>query len=131
VNMKVKTIDGYLSLLEADKRAALERLRKIVKSAAPKSEECISYRLPAFRLDGRMLIWFGAGANHCALYPGGTVGRFRKQLTGFSISKGTIRFQPDHPLPASLVKKIVKARIAERDSYRSKRNTRSSIGTTL
>ena len=108
-----QTIDDYLAALDADKRAALENLRKTIHAAAPKAEECISYQLPAFRLDGRMLVWFGAAATHCALYPGGIVGAFKEELKDYKTSKGTIRFQPDDPLPAALVRKIVKARMAE------------------
>ena len=62
---KPKTIDEYLAGLADDKRAALERLRKTIRATAPRAEECISYRLPAFRLDGKMLVAFGAAAKHC------------------------------------------------------------------
>ncbi|HEX4632400.1 MAG TPA: DUF1801 domain-containing protein [Gemmatimonadales bacterium] len=109
---KPKTIDGYLAGLSKDKRAALERLRKAIRAAAPRAEECISYQLPAFRLDGRMLVWFGAGANHCAFYPGAVVEAHKDELKAYATSKGTIRFPPDHPLPAVLVRKLVRARIA-------------------
>lgn len=112
---KPKTIDEYLAAVSADKRAALEKLRKTIKAAAPKAEECISYGMPAFRLNGRVLVCFGAGANHCAFYPssGSIVAAFAEELKGYDTSKGTIRFAADKPLPAALVKKIVKARIAE------------------
>jgi uncharacterized protein YdhG (YjbR/CyaY superfamily) len=107
-----KTIDEYLASLSADKRAALERLRKIIRAAAPGAQECISYQIPAFRLDGKGLVWFGAAANHCALY--GVVGANKGELEDYDTSgKGTIRFRADHPLPASLVRKLVKARIAK------------------
>ena len=108
-----KTIDEYLAAVSDDQRPALERLRKAIRAAAPRAEECISYQLPAFRLDGRMLVWFGAGKNHCAFYPGAVVGRFKDELEAYATSKGTIRFQPDAPLPAALVRKLVKARIAQ------------------
>ena len=110
-----KTIDAYLAGVDADKRAALERLRKTIKAIAPKAEECISYRLPAFRLHGKLLVAFGAAAKHCAFYPlsGSTVEAFKDDLEEYETSKGTIRFQPDRPLPAALVRKLVKARIAE------------------
>ncbi|HEY9164697.1 MAG TPA: DUF1801 domain-containing protein [Candidatus Kryptonia bacterium] len=120
---KSKTVDEYIAALDDDKRAALKKLQKIIKGVAPKAEECISYQLPAFRLDGRMLVWFGAGANHCAFYPGGVVERYKDELKGFKTSKGTIQFQPDKPIPVALVKKIVKARIAENKS----RNTRQKV----
>jgi uncharacterized protein YdhG (YjbR/CyaY superfamily) len=110
---KPETIDEYLATLDADKRAALERLRKAIRGAAPKAEECISYQIPAFRLDGRMLVFFGAAANHCAFYPGALpVKAHRDELESYDTSKGTIRFQADSPLPATLVRKLVKAQIA-------------------
>ena len=111
---KPKTIDEYLAAVSEDKRAALENLRKTIKAAAPKAEECISYQLAAFRQNG-LLVAFGATKNHCAFYPmsASTVAAFRDELEGYETSKGTIRFQPDKPLPASLVRKLVKARIAE------------------
>jgi uncharacterized protein YdhG (YjbR/CyaY superfamily) len=111
---KVKTIDQYLARLSDDKRVALEKLRKTIRAAAPRAEECISYQLPAYRLNG-MLVAFGATANHCAFYPmsASTVAAHREELKDYEISKGTIRFQPDNPIPAALVRKMVKARIAE------------------
>jgi uncharacterized protein YdhG (YjbR/CyaY superfamily) len=113
---KPKTIDEYLAALSDDKRAALEKLRKAVRAAAPKAEECISYQLPAFRLDGRMLVAFGATANHCAFYPmsSSMVEAHKDELKDYDTSKGTIRFQAANPLPTTLVRKLVKARIAEK-----------------
>jgi uncharacterized protein YdhG (YjbR/CyaY superfamily) len=112
-DVRPRTIDDYLATLSSDKRAALEALRKNILAAAPGAEECISYQMPGFRLDGRMLVWFGAGANHCAFYPGGIVEAYKDELKEYDTSKGTIRFQPDNPLPAALVRKLVKARIAK------------------
>jgi uncharacterized protein YdhG (YjbR/CyaY superfamily) len=111
---KVKTIDDYLANLSDDKRAVLERLRKTIRAAAPKAEECISYQLPAFRLNG-MLVAFGATAEHCAFYlmSASTVAAHKKELADYDTSKGTIRFQPHDPLPTALVRKLVKARIVE------------------
>ena len=112
---KPQTIDEYLAALSKDKRAALEKLRKTIRAAAPKAEECISYQLPGFRLDGRMLVAFGATVNHCAFYPmsSSTVEAHKDELKDYDTSKGTIRFQPDNPLPATLVRKLVRTRIAE------------------
>jgi uncharacterized protein YdhG (YjbR/CyaY superfamily) len=112
---KAKTIDEYLASVTAAQRAALERLRKAIQAAAPKAEEGFSYGLPAFRLDGKPLVAFGAAANHCAFYPmsSATVAAHKDDLKDYDTSKGTIRFQPDQPLPAALVRKLVKARIAE------------------
>lgn len=112
---KPKTIDEYLSVLSDDKRAALEKLRETIKAAAPKAVERISYGLAAFRLNGKALMVFGATANHCAFYlmSSSTVDAHKDALKGFDISKGTIRFQADKPPPASLVRRLVAARIAE------------------
>ena len=109
-----KTIDEYLAALSEDKRAALEKLRKTIRAAAPKAEECISYQLAAFRQNG-MLVAFGATANHCAFYlmSSSTVEAHKDKLKDYDTSKGTIRFQADKPLPVGLVRKLVKARIAE------------------
>jgi uncharacterized protein YdhG (YjbR/CyaY superfamily) len=117
-----QSIDDYLAALSDDKRAALEKLRAAIRAAAPEAVECISYQLPAFRLNGRMLVSFGATANHCAFYPmsGSTVAAHADDLAGYDTSKGTIRFQPDKPLPASFVRKLVKTRIAENAKRRSK-----------
>lgn len=109
-----QTISAYLARLDRDKRAALQKLRKDIRAAAPRAEECISYQIPGFRLDGRMLVWFGAAARHCSFFPGGIVREFKKDLAKYDTSKGTIRFDPAHPLPATLVRKIVKARIKAR-----------------
>jgi uncharacterized protein YdhG (YjbR/CyaY superfamily) len=101
--------------LSDDKRAALEKVRRAIKAAAPNAEECISYRLPAFRLNGRMLVAYGATASHCAFYPmsSSTVEACKDELEGYETSKGTVRFQADHPLPAALVRKLVEARVVE------------------
>jgi uncharacterized protein YdhG (YjbR/CyaY superfamily) len=104
----------YLAGLSPEKRAALEKLRKQIKAAAPMAEECISYGMPGFRLDGRLLCSYAASAKHCAFYPGSIVQQFRKELKDFDTAKGTIRFAPDKPLPAGLVRKIVRARIKQR-----------------
>jgi uncharacterized protein YdhG (YjbR/CyaY superfamily) len=101
--------------LSADKRAALAKLRKEINAAAPRAEECISYGVPGFRLNGRLLASYAASANHCAFYPGSIVQQFKTELKGYDATgKGTIRFAADKPLPAALVQKIVKARIAQR-----------------
>ena len=110
-----KTIDEYLAAVSDDQRAVLEKLRKTIRAAAPQAEECISYGLAAFRLNGKPLVGFGASAKHCAFYPmnGSTVAAFKNELKNYDTSKGTIRFSVSKPLPAALVRKLVKARIAE------------------
>ena len=112
---KPKTIDAYLAGVSDDKRAALEKLRRQIKATAPKAEECISYGLAAFRLDGHPLVAFGGWAEHCAFYPmsAAVLRAHADELKGYDTSKGTIRFAPDKPLPLRLVRKLVKARLAE------------------
>jgi uncharacterized protein YdhG (YjbR/CyaY superfamily) len=109
-----RTVDEYLAALSDDKRAALQKLRKTIRVAAPKAEECISYGIAAYRLNG-MLVGFGATGKHCAFYlmSSSTVAAHEDELRGYDTSKGTIRFPADAPLPAALVRKLVKARIAE------------------
>jgi len=110
-----RTIDQYLAGLDPAKRAALQKVRAAIKAAAPKAEECISYGLPGFRLDGKVLVVFKAAARHCAFHPmsGAIVAAHKTDLAGYDTSPGTIRFQPSHPLPARLVRMLVKARILE------------------
>src|SRR5437016_4560870 len=106
MNSKAKTVDEYLAAVKPDQRTALAKLRRTIRAAAPKAEESISYGIPAFRLNGRALVFFGAWANHCAFYPGSSASlkKFRSDLKGFQLSKGTIRFSPDNQLPVALVK---------------------------
>jgi len=108
------TIDEYLALLSDDKRAALQALREIIRAAAPAAEECISYQMPAFKLNG-MLVGFAAAKNHCALYAwnGSAVGMFADELRGYDTSKGTIRFTPQKPLPETLVRRLVEMKVAK------------------
>lgn len=120
------SIDAYLAQLPPDQRAALEALRRQIREAAPDAEECISYGLPTFKLNGN-LVHFGAAAKHCAFYPGAVIDRFADRLAGFETSKGTIRFQPEKPLPPDLVAEIVEhciARNVEIAAGRAKRKTR-------
>lgn len=111
----VDAFDAYLNQLPTNQGDALERLRKAIKRVAPQAVECISYQLPAFRYDGKMLVGLGATSKHCALYlmSSSVVEVFADELKGYSTSKGTIRFQPSQPIPISLVRKLVNARIAE------------------
>jgi uncharacterized protein YdhG (YjbR/CyaY superfamily) len=120
------TIDEYLSVLSADKRAALQALRELIHTAAPEATECISYKMPAFKLNG-MLVGFAAHANHCALYAWNatSIAAFAGDLTDFEISKGTIRFTPEKPLPAELVRRLVEAKVAK-NAERAKAKRRSS-----
>ena len=106
------TIDDYIAPLNEVERKALEKLRRDIRAAAPGAVECISYGIPAFRLEGKFLVGFGAAAKHVSFYPGGAVQEFKSVLKGYRTSKGTLRFSAREPLPATLVRKLVKARIA-------------------
>lgn len=112
---KAPNIDAYLAALDDDQRLALERLRRDIRAAARGAEECIAYGVPTFKLDGRMLVSFGAAAKHCSFYPGAApIAQCRRDLKAYSLSKGTVRFAADKPLPATLVRKLIRARLAER-----------------
>jgi len=117
--MTANTIDEFLADVSADKRAALEKLRRTIHATVPKAEECISYGVPAFRLDGKLLVAFGAGEKHCSFYPGALPIEVHKdELKGYSTSKGTVRFPADSPLPVALVRKLVKTRLAQHTARR-------------
>lgn len=116
--MTSKEVDAYLAKVPEDKRALLEDIREIVRAAAPTATEHISYGFPTFKLHGRGLIWYAAWKKHCSIYPltPAVQQAAGKGLEPFDTEKGTIRFTPDRPLPASLIRKIVKARIAEEEA---------------
>jgi uncharacterized protein YdhG (YjbR/CyaY superfamily) len=108
-------IDEYLAAVKPDQPRVLNELRRTIKTMVPNAGECISYGIASFRLNGRSLVFFGAWAEHCSFYLGSsvTLKKFRDDLKDFETSKGTIRFSSKKPLPTALVKKLVKARIAE------------------
>ena len=110
-----RDVDEYLAGVSNEARAALEKLRKTIKAAAPKAVEVISYQIPAYKYRGKRLVYFAAFTHHCSLYPASmaVIEEFKVELKPFYAQKGTIRFTADKPLPAALVRKIVKARIAE------------------
>ena len=112
---QVATIDEYLAAVSETQRAALEKLRRTIRSIAPKAEECISYRLPAFRLNGKIIAGFGTAAGYCSYYPfsGKTIVALKAELAAYETSKGAIRFRTDRPLPVALVRKLVRTRMAE------------------
>ena len=99
--------DAYLADVPANQRAALQTLRETILAVAPGAVECLSYVMPAFRVDGRVICYFAAAKAHCAFYPGGLTDDFAAELTDFSTSKGTIRFQPDKPIPDLLLRRII------------------------
>jgi len=107
-----KSIDDYLELFPADVKTALEKLRETIRSVVPDAEEVISYGMPGFRYRGRLVVWFAGFRDHCSFFPGGVLADLKQELAGFTTAKGTIHFTPQKPLPAALVKKLVKARIS-------------------
>ncbi len=107
-----KDVDEYLAGLPGEQRVALQKLRETIRSTAPEATESISYKLPAYKYKGRPLIYFGAARNHCAVYAIDT-DLHKDELVGFDMSKGTVRFSPDKPLPEALVRELVTAKIEE------------------
>jgi uncharacterized protein YdhG (YjbR/CyaY superfamily) len=108
-----KNVDEYLAGIPEAARSTFNELRRVIRSAVPpEASEVISYRIPAFR-DKVVLVWFAAFSNHCSLFPSAAVIKaFNHELKRFHTSKGTVHFPLDEPLPAALIKKLVKARVA-------------------
>lgn len=110
-----RDVDEYLAGVPKEARATLEKLRKTIKAAAPMASEGISYQMPMYKHHG-MVVGFAAFKDHCSLFPGSAVMEAHKEdLKRYDTSKGTIRFPASKPLPAALVRKLVKARIAENE----------------
>ncbi len=109
-----KSVADYLSRVPEPARRNFEALRAIVRGAVPDDAiEVISYGIPAFKR-GIVLVWFAAFSQHCSLFPtAAVIERFKEELQGFACSKGTVQFPLDRPIPAQLVKKLVKERVAE------------------
>lgn len=112
---KPMTTDQYLATVKGEKRAALEKLRRTIRTVVPRAEECISYGIPAFRLDGKVVAGFAATAKGCSYFPfsGSTLGTLAKDLRAYDQTKSALHFDPAVPLPATLVRKLIKARIAD------------------
>ena len=110
---KPTSIDQYIAAQPVSVRAGLEKLRITIKKAAPKAEEVISYQMPGFRFHG-ILVWFAAANDHYGLYPfPKTIDAFRPKLAAYELSKGTIKFPLDKPIPVKLITEIVKFRVSE------------------
>jgi uncharacterized protein YdhG (YjbR/CyaY superfamily) len=112
-----KSVDEYLAGVREPARSTLKKMRAAIRSAVPpEATETISYRIPAFKYKG-VLVWFAAFSDHCSLFPTASViEAFKDELKGFTTSKGTIHFPTDKPMPTALVKKLVKARVAQIES---------------
>lgn len=109
-------VDRYLEKVPDDARASLEKLRRAIRAAAPDATEHITYGMPTFKLNGRFLVSYAAWANHCSLYPVSTASlkAIGEDPSKYDVNeKGTLRFPPGEPLTATLVRKLVKARVAE------------------
>lgn len=112
------SVEAYLAKVPAGQRAALQKLRRTIRSAAPRSEEVISYGMPGYKLAG-YLCGFAAFKEHCSFFTGTALRGLGPELRGYATAKGTIRFKPEHPLPEDLVRRIVKARVAENRARRA------------
>ncbi len=109
-----ETIDEYLAGVPEPARSTLNKIRAAIRSAVPpEATETISYHMPAFKYR-KVLVWFAAFSDHCSFFPTASiVEAFRRELEGFSTSKGTIHFPLNKPLSDALVKKMVRARVAQ------------------
>lgn len=112
--MSAKDADAYLAKLSADKRATLEKVRQAIRAAAPKAEEGMSYGMPAF-IQGKPIAGYSASASHCSYFPmsGAVTAQLADELARYEVSKGGFRFPIGKPPPATLIRKLVKARLAE------------------
>lgn len=111
-----KSVDEYLAGVPEPARGKLNKMREAIRSAVPpEATETISYGIPAFK-HNKVLVWFAAFSGHCSLFPTASViEAFQKELEGFTTSKGTIQFPTDQPLPTGLIKRLVKARVAQNE----------------
>jgi uncharacterized protein YdhG (YjbR/CyaY superfamily) len=111
----VRAVQDYLAALPPRSRRHMKEIRRIIRSVAPDATESFSYRMPGFRLDNRVFLYYAAFAGHCSIYPMGAKIRraHAAALKGYKTSTGTIQFPLDRSLPSSLVKRLVKARVAE------------------
>ncbi len=116
-NVAPKDVDEYLAGVPEPARSMLNKMRATIRSAVPpEATEVISYRMPAFRHNG-VLVWFAAFSEHCSLFPtAAIIEKFKNELKPFSTSKGTIQFPTNKSLPTALIKKLVKARVAQNES---------------
>ena len=117
--LKFKTVSSYLAAVPKEQRDVLQRMRRTIKAAAPRAEEVISYGIPGYKHCG-MLVFFAAFRDHCSFFPASKLilKNFAKELQPFKVKGSTIHFTPQNPLPAALLKKMVKARVAQNEARR-------------
>lgn len=113
--MSQEEIDGYLAGLDEPSRAALERLRQTILGIIPDAEQCISYRIPAFRVDGQVVAGFAAFVKHLSYFPfsGSVLGQLADDVAGYGGTKSSLHFPVDRPLPEALVRKLIDVRLRE------------------
>jgi uncharacterized protein YdhG (YjbR/CyaY superfamily) len=110
---KYKSVDDYIATFPKDVQSILEEFRQAIRDVAPEAEETISYQMPAFKLKG-ILVWFAAYKNHIGFYPRmSAIESFKDKLSNYVISKGTVRFPLNEPIPFKLIKEMVKFRVKE------------------
>ena len=126
----VTTVEEYLSLFPKEQRDALEKLRQVIKAAAPKAEEVISYGMPGYKQNG-MLVYFGGFKNHCSFFPASytVIKQFAEQLKDYKTSKGTIQLPLDKAIPSTLVKKMVVARMKENELKKKEKAQKKNLKT--
>jgi uncharacterized protein YdhG (YjbR/CyaY superfamily) len=120
--LKPGDVENYFASVPEEARATLEKLRKTIKATVPKAVEVIWYQIPTFKLNERPLVSIAAFKNHCSLFPMSyaVLNTYKDELKSYHTSKGTLRFPLDQPLPAALVKKVVKARIQEHEARKKR-----------
>jgi uncharacterized protein YdhG (YjbR/CyaY superfamily) len=113
--MTPRTIDEYLDALDDPKRTALQKLRQTILGIIPNAEECISYGMPAFRLEGKVIAGFAAFKNHLSYLPhsGSVIPELSDDLAGYQSTEGSLHFPIDGPLPKTLVRKLIATRLKE------------------
>ena len=113
--MSKKQIDEYLADIDEPQKSTLTSLRRIILEIIPNAEECITYRVPTFKIDGKGIAGFAAYRNHCTYFPmsGSVLGQIGEEVAKYKASRGALQFAVDKPLPKALVKKLIRVRLGE------------------